>query len=123
MAEGALRTRSLKDFISSMASRIILAAAAFLLLANGLFPPYQATYLASGDNLHAFVGYYVFFEPPSKREACKPFNEVVGCYDGWRRVYPSIDWHRFLVQFLSIVSISGALAVAFRPRTAAKLHT
>ena len=76
-----------------------------LILLMGLFPPYSGTIVRSGDNLHAFVGYYpVFLEPPVKHVLNIGFQ---GRDEHPLFVNAHIDFDRFLVQIITVALVTG----------------
>lgn len=85
---------------------------AVLIVVNGLYPPFRATLATSGDNLHAFAGYHSVFSGPTPREACEIVWSDCQSEHHVQRSHSSVDWHRFLVQFLTIAGVAVAVGFA-----------
>ena len=86
-----------------------------------LFPPYQATFLKSGDNPTAFAGYDFIFSPPTKLEVY--FAVYGGPFSGQTindpLVYPQnyvarIDRDRWFAGFGLCLVVTVALFIFFK---------
>ena len=89
--------------------RLITLCGTIALLAVFLFPPYGATYLADGDNLHTMIGHRPIVTPPTANECV----EALGGGSVWRcRVY--IDESRWAIYFGLIIVMTSMLVLAYR---------
>ncbi len=87
--------------------RIAVLIGTCLVVLSGLYPPYVGTFAQEGDNWRRFVGYHLFFLPPTPEQVCKIVvgermnNERARLYA--QHCWSSIDVARFGVQVVVIL--------------------
>jgi len=54
--------------------RLIVSGAILLVILSGLFPPFEAEFLQTGDNMKKYMGYHFLFMPPTDNDVFEAFS-------------------------------------------------
>ena len=98
--------------------KVVVVIGVFLVIASGLFPPYEGEVRRSGDNLKGFVGYGFLFSPPSQQDVSKALGGPEFLCSS------QIETQRVWLQLATVIVATLGLVVllADRPRKGSRVQ-